>query len=298
MSNALPTAATLEVNLWGFERIQTGPDKGSYYHPLFIKGRRECCQRLTRVRLKGPPSSDTKQTNGHSGITSADHDKKLPAMMPGGGVTVPVAVGLQSTGSIAAVAPSVGVGTVAPPIHGFTRPNSSHVSAIEATLRGSSQQQIADLLRFQQEGQHRETLAAAAAGLGPEMASLLAPSAPLYASTDRSALVVNGLQQHQREVAAQQQQHGEEQRESTQSEPQGQQLKEGPVLHEVKRPPVPVACPDQLPPASHQNGHDQTTGTSTRSDEMAALLAVSAQRRREEELALLLELSKPKGVDV
>jgi hypothetical protein len=36
----------------------------------------------------------------------------------------------------------------------------------------------------------------------------------------------------------------------------------------------------------------------SRHDEMAALLAVSAQKRREEELAHLLELSKTKGVDV
>lgn len=42
-----------QLNLWGFERFQHGPDKGAYYHPLFVKGNRECCSLLTRVRLKG-----------------------------------------------------------------------------------------------------------------------------------------------------------------------------------------------------------------------------------------------------
>ena len=42
-----------QLNLWGFERFQHGPDKGAYYHPLFVKGNRDCCSLLTRVRLKG-----------------------------------------------------------------------------------------------------------------------------------------------------------------------------------------------------------------------------------------------------
>ena len=35
-----------QLNLWGFERIQSGPDKGSYFHPMFVKGRKEYCQHL------------------------------------------------------------------------------------------------------------------------------------------------------------------------------------------------------------------------------------------------------------
>ena len=42
-----------QLNLWGFERVKDGPNKGSYFHPLFVKGRQDCCQRLTCVSVKG-----------------------------------------------------------------------------------------------------------------------------------------------------------------------------------------------------------------------------------------------------
>jgi hypothetical protein len=192
----------------------------------------------------------------------------------------------------------VGVPSVAAPIHGFACPDPTRISAIEATLRGSSQQQIADLLRYQQESQHRETLAAAATGLGPDVASLLIPNTPRYATTtERSTLVVNGLLQHQRELAQQWQLQQEElrQRGFVEQLPQNEQSQQ----EEIQMPLSSFPQPEQVPHAPVHNGQDRSTNPSSRSDEMAALLAVSAQRRREEELALLLELSKPnKGVDV
>lgn len=286
----------LEVNLWGFERIQTGPDKGSYYHPLFIKGQKDCCQRLTRVRLKGAPSSssETKHTNTNEGVGASLHEQEAPTMLVGNGIGAPIVVGGSTAESSAAAAIGLSLTPVAAPIHGFTGLESAQVSSIEAALRGTSHQQIADLLRYQHDNQYRETLAAAAAGLGPDVAPLLAPSAPLYATTDRSTLVVNGLLQHQLEMAQQRQQEEEQKQITEEGKQHGGSFRH----HEDKITPPAETRSEQIPPASLSNGHGPSNGTSSRSDEMAALLAVSAQRRREEELALLLELSKPKGVDV
>jgi hypothetical protein len=41
------------LNLWGFETITEGPNKGGCYHPLFVKGDREKCHYMTRQKVKG-----------------------------------------------------------------------------------------------------------------------------------------------------------------------------------------------------------------------------------------------------
>ena len=44
-----------QLNLWGFDRATTGDAsiKGSYSHPLFLKGRRDLCPCMTRQRTAG-----------------------------------------------------------------------------------------------------------------------------------------------------------------------------------------------------------------------------------------------------
>jgi hypothetical protein len=41
------------VNLWGFQTIQEGPNKGGCYHPLFIRENREKVHYMTRQKVKG-----------------------------------------------------------------------------------------------------------------------------------------------------------------------------------------------------------------------------------------------------
>lgn len=41
-----------QLNLWGFERIQNGPEKGAYYHPQFLRDDPGLCKHLTRQRAK------------------------------------------------------------------------------------------------------------------------------------------------------------------------------------------------------------------------------------------------------
>lgn len=41
------------LNLWGFESITEGPNKGGCQHPIFIRGDREKCHYMTRQKVKG-----------------------------------------------------------------------------------------------------------------------------------------------------------------------------------------------------------------------------------------------------
>jgi hypothetical protein len=42
-----------QLNLWGFERnTKESIERGSYYHPLFIRGRKDLCQEMARQKIK------------------------------------------------------------------------------------------------------------------------------------------------------------------------------------------------------------------------------------------------------
>lgn len=46
-----------QLNLYGFELINTGPARGGYYHELFVKDRPEFCRRMRRVAVKVTPKN-------------------------------------------------------------------------------------------------------------------------------------------------------------------------------------------------------------------------------------------------
>jgi hypothetical protein len=41
-----------QLNLWGFERLTSGPIKGAYFHPSFLRDHPDWCKHLTRQRAK------------------------------------------------------------------------------------------------------------------------------------------------------------------------------------------------------------------------------------------------------
>jgi hypothetical protein len=52
-----------QLNLYGFELINTGPARGGYYHELFVKERPELCRRMRRVAVKVTPAPVARNNN-------------------------------------------------------------------------------------------------------------------------------------------------------------------------------------------------------------------------------------------
>lgn len=54
-----------QANGWGFKRISQGPDRGSYYHPKFLRGLPHLCKTLKRQKAKsGAAAASKKQKKG------------------------------------------------------------------------------------------------------------------------------------------------------------------------------------------------------------------------------------------
>lgn len=47
------TSFQRQLNLYGFNRLTVGKDRGAYYHPLFLRQREYLCERMNRTRIKG-----------------------------------------------------------------------------------------------------------------------------------------------------------------------------------------------------------------------------------------------------
>jgi hypothetical protein len=69
-----------QLNLYGFELINTGPARGGYYHELFVRDRPELCRRMRRVAVKISPkgeASDLPKTNDGSELEIEKSDTIL-----------------------------------------------------------------------------------------------------------------------------------------------------------------------------------------------------------------------------
>lgn len=62
-----------QLNLYGFNRISTGPDKGAHYHEYFLRHREYLCFRVRRIRLKG---------TGPRGAANPDQEPNFYKMDP------------------------------------------------------------------------------------------------------------------------------------------------------------------------------------------------------------------------
>lgn len=66
------------LNLWGFEKITTGPDKGACYHPCFVRGKPDLCHSMMRVKIKGA-NEPSKFTEATGSTLSQDSSSSISA---------------------------------------------------------------------------------------------------------------------------------------------------------------------------------------------------------------------------
>jgi hypothetical protein len=68
-----------QLNLYNYQRVTEGPDKGSYYHELFARDRPFLCTMMKRTKIKGDKRVDA-ATNGvnkpHGGDAQDDVDSE------------------------------------------------------------------------------------------------------------------------------------------------------------------------------------------------------------------------------
>jgi hypothetical protein len=62
-----------QLNLYGFQRLTKGPDKGGYYHELFLRGKIFLAERMKRIRIKG---------NGVRAKSNPDAEPDFQSMNP------------------------------------------------------------------------------------------------------------------------------------------------------------------------------------------------------------------------
>jgi hypothetical protein len=67
------TSFQRQLNLYGFQRITTGNERGSYFHPLFLRHRLFLCDQMMRTRIKG---------TGTKGAISHETEPDFSAMPP------------------------------------------------------------------------------------------------------------------------------------------------------------------------------------------------------------------------
>lgn len=275
-----------QLNLWGFERVQNGPDKGSYFHTLFIKGRRECCQQLTRVRLKG-----TGEKTVQHGVLDKSESQFSPHSVSSTAAETISTIGATTFPVTVTTAPVVGAGNTAitSPISllgAFVDVSQPSSTTTETNLqRDSHQQQFADLIQYHASKQRREMIRNAAIGLSPDL-TMAVVGAPVFATTaDTSQRNAGDEDQHQQHALLRthrvEHPHNVEPSKSQQQK-QDQSCSEQPQQQQQER--------MQLEQQSQIDRERQPWRRSTSSG-LEALLSVTAQRRREEELALLMGLS-------
>lgn len=77
-----------QLNLYGFELINTGPARGGYYHEMFVKDRAELCRRMRRVAVKlhQRQNDDKDMIDKEEGSQCTDDFYNLPSVIKDNGM--------------------------------------------------------------------------------------------------------------------------------------------------------------------------------------------------------------------
>lgn len=156
------------LNLWGFESVSKGPNRGACYHQYFLKGQPDVCHKMTRIKIKGQPTAASVAARAaHNSIQAVSGVSQIfprsSGVGLGGGGSFPghySSVGTNPPTTTTSVLPGMAntntTNTIGP---GGSNNNNMNVPSVSAFIRGNTRQ---DLMPTQQQ----QTTAAAAAAAG------------------------------------------------------------------------------------------------------------------------------------
>jgi hypothetical protein len=89
------------LNIWCFERVEKGPQKNAYHHPLFIRGQRSFCDQMVRVKTKNTTPNGLQQKSS-SGTTNKNQEEDANCATKTGNASVDHPTAITTTPSISA----------------------------------------------------------------------------------------------------------------------------------------------------------------------------------------------------
>ena len=71
-----------QINMWHFDKIIDGPEKGGYYHPYFLKGHKALCSKMRRNLMDQPKSPRSLKNFSKLKITENFKEKQPSTVTP------------------------------------------------------------------------------------------------------------------------------------------------------------------------------------------------------------------------
>ena len=78
-----------QLNNWDFDRVKSGPYKGAFFHPYFVKGNRSLCEKMTRQLFSSNKVLKTSSIKSPDCINSIDSESKIPCSNNGSTIFEP-----------------------------------------------------------------------------------------------------------------------------------------------------------------------------------------------------------------
>lgn len=114
-----------QLNIYGFQRLTAGRDRGAYYHDLFLRGHPQLATRIHRMKLKG-----IGQGRHRTNTELEPNFYCMQAVGPGDQVDATL-IGMQPNASAAAVAYALGKSPASAPAVSVTQAHTSTANAIQ-----------------------------------------------------------------------------------------------------------------------------------------------------------------------
>jgi len=135
-----------QLNMWGFDRVGSGPYKGAYLHSCFVRGQPQLCESMQRTKIKGIHSKKLRKNSLNGDLLGGgSNHSRIEPLGRGSNHSMGDPLGGGSNHSSSSMATA-------------TSSNVSNIDAMNMDIRASikaSAQKLADLERQKEEIQRK-----------------------------------------------------------------------------------------------------------------------------------------------